>query len=106
MGKRVPTDYQPIHYHILFDVEMESFRHKALLVAVGNSTKTPKCMTYLSVVSRESVRIALALAALNVLEVKADHVANVYTTALITENALTTLGPEFGADGGKHAIIV
>jgi hypothetical protein len=85
---------------------MESFRRKARLVAGGNSTETPKCMTYSSVVSRESVRIALTLASLNALEVKAGDIENAYITAPITEKVWTTLGPEFGADEGKRAIIV
>ena len=39
-------------------------------------TETPKCMTYSSLVGRETVRIALAIAALNSLEVKAGDVMN------------------------------
>ena len=63
-------------------------------------------MTYSSVVSRESVRIALTLASLNELEVKAGDVENAYITAPITEKVWTILGAEFGADAGKRAIIV
>ena len=44
---------------------MEDFRRKARLVAGGNMTETPKFMTYSSVVGRETVRIALTVAALN-----------------------------------------
>jgi hypothetical protein len=48
----------------------EDFRHKARLVAGGHTTAAPATITYASVVSRESVRIALLLAALNDVEVK------------------------------------
>jgi hypothetical protein len=63
-------------------------------------------MTYASVVSRESVRIALTLAALNNLEVKTADIENAYLTAPIGEKIWCTLGSEFGEDAGKHAIIV
>ena len=63
-------------------------------------------MTYLSVVLRESVWIALILASLNELEVNAGDVENAYITAPITEKVWTILGPEFGANEGKHTIMV
>jgi hypothetical protein len=55
-------------------------------------------MTYESVVSRESVRIALTLAALNNLDVMMGDIDNYYLTASITEKVWTVLGPEFGDD--------
>ena len=63
-------------------------------------------MTYASVVSRESVRIALTLAALNDLEVKTADIENAYLTAPIGEKIWCTLDPEFGEDAGLRAIIV
>ena len=61
----------------------------------------PAAITYASVVSRESVRLALVLAALNALEVKYGDMMNAYITAPITEKVWTVLGPKFGADHGK-----
>ncbi len=46
------------------------------------------------------------LAALNDLNVKVGDVLNAYITAPITEKVWTVLGPEFGIDAGKSAIIV
>ena len=69
-------------------------------------TETPKCMTYSSVVGQETVRIALTIAALNNLQVKAGDAMNAYVTAPCSENIWTVLGKEFGADQGKKAIIV
>ena len=46
-----------------------------------------------SVVSRETVRIALMVATLNGLEVKAGDVLNAYMMAPVTEKVMTVLGP-------------
>ena len=70
-------------------------------------TKTPPpVMTYASVVSRETVRIALTIAALNDLQVKASDVQNAYLASPCEEKIWTVLGTEFGQDAGKKAIIV
>ena len=58
--------YKEFGLHLIFDVKMgENFRRKARLVAEGHKTSTPASITYSSVVSRDSVRIALTVAALN-----------------------------------------
>jgi hypothetical protein len=85
---------------------MENFRRKVRLVAGGHVTEAPPTITYASVVSRETVRIALTIAALNALEVKIGDVENAYITAPVSEKIWTVLGPEFGPDAGKRAIIV
>jgi hypothetical protein len=69
-------------------------------------TKAPATITYASVVSRETIRIALLMAALNDLNVKVGDVLNAYITAPITKKVWTVLGPEFGIDTSKRAIIV
>jgi hypothetical protein len=63
-------------------------------------------MTYAIVVSRESVRIALTLSALNDLEVNMTDIENAYLTATIADKVWCILGPEFGEDAGKKALIV
>jgi hypothetical protein len=77
-----------------------------MFVAGRHTTDTPHSMTYESVVSRESVRVELPLAALNDLDVKMADIENAYLTAPITEKVWTVLGPEFGDDTGKRALIV
>ena len=67
---------------------------------------TPVAVTYASVVLRETVRIALTIASLNNLEVKTSNAMNTFLTAPCSEKICTTLGPEFGDDVGKKAIIV
>jgi hypothetical protein len=91
---------------MICDVKMEDFCCKAIFVAGGHTTDTPRAMTYASVVSRESVRVALNLAALNDLDVKMANIENAYLTAPITEKVWTVLGPEFGDDAGKRALIL
>ena len=75
---------------------MENFRRKARLVAGGHMTTAPAAVTYASVVSRETFRIALTLADLNDLEVKRGDVLNAYITAPVKENIWTYLGTEYG----------
>ena len=89
-----------------FDIEMENFQFKARLVANGNETGTPASLTYASVVSRESVRISLTIAALNDLEVKTSDIENAHSTAPTEEKLHTKLRPEFGEDEGKTAVTV
>jgi hypothetical protein len=91
---------------MIFDVKMEDFHRKARFVAGGHTTDTPHAMNYASFVSRESVRVALTLAVLNDLDVKMADIENAYLTAPITEKVWTVLGPEFGDDAGKRALIV
>ena len=106
-GKDPPIGYQFMECHMVFDVKMEAnFRRKARLVAGGHMVPDPAVLTYSSVVSRDTVRIALTMAALNDLEVKASDVQNAYLTAPCEEKIWTILGPEFGEDEGKKALIV
>ena len=68
-GQPAPAGNQKIPCHMIFDIKMEDFRRKARLVAGGHMTKAPTTITYASVVSCETVCIALLMAALNVLNV-------------------------------------
>ncbi|KAL7529924.1 hypothetical protein ACHAXR_003227 [Thalassiosira sp. AJA248-18] len=106
-GEVAPTDYQQILCHMVFDIKMKDFRCKARLVAGGDTTDIPKVMPYSSVASQKTVRLALmTLAAPNDLEVKAGDIMNAYVTAPVTEKIWTVLGPEWGDQQGKKAIVV
>ena len=62
--QQLPSGFQEIKCHMIFDVKIgENFRRKARLVAGRHSTDAPATLTYLSVVSCDSVRIALTIAA-------------------------------------------
>jgi hypothetical protein len=78
------------------------------IISVGgvHTTDTPHAMTYASVVSSESVMMSPTLADLNDLDVKLADIENAYLTAPITEKVWNVLGPEFGDDAGKRALIV
>lgn len=99
--------YQEVKCHMIFDVKLgENFRQKARLVCQGNRTETPTSVTYSSVVSRDSVRICLTIAALNDLQVMAADIQNAYLSAPCRECVWCRVGPEFGQDEGKPFIIV
>jgi hypothetical protein len=103
--ENLPVDYQQIPCRLLFDVKLD-FTRKTRLVAGGHVTDPPAIITYASVVSRESVRIALTIAALNDLDVMVADISNAYLTAPTTERYWTVLGQEWGADAGKRGMIV
>ena len=70
--EQIPSGFQEIICHMIFDIKIgESFRRKAQLVVGGHTTEAPATITYSSVISRDSIRIALTVAALNGLEVMA-----------------------------------
>jgi hypothetical protein len=70
-------------------------------------TNPPSAITYSSVVSRDSVRIAFLLAALNEIDLLATDIGNAYLNAPAREQVYTTAGPEFGPElEGKTVLIV
>ena len=88
--------YHFVKCHMIFDVKMgENFRRKARIVAGGHMTTLPSSLRYSSVVSRDSVRIALTIAALNGLSNLACDIQNAYLTVPCCENIWTTGGPKF-----------
>ena len=98
--------YQKITTHMIFDIKLgENFRRKARLVADGHKTSTPSSVTYSTVVSRDSVRMCLTIAALNGLDIQAADIENAYLTAPCREKVWTMAGAEFGSDQGKPMLI-
>ncbi len=99
--------YQEIKCHMIFDIKMDGdFTRKARLVAGGHTTETPASSTYSSVVSRESIRVAFLLAALNDLDLFVANVGNAYLNAPCWEKIWCRAGKEFGSDEGCIMIIV
>ena len=95
-GDIVPIGYQRVNFHIIFDIRMEDFRRKARLVAGGHMTEPPATITYVIVVSRDTVMIAMTLASLNGLPVKVEDIHNADITAPFIDKIWTVLGQEFG----------
>ena len=56
-------------------------------------------------VSRDSVRIALTIVALNGLSNLACDIQNAYLTAPCCEKIWTTAGPEFESEAGKNMLV-
>ena len=105
-GDVIPVGYQWIPCHMIFDVTLDLTR-KARFVAGGHWTDPDPVLSYSTVVTRESVRIAFLIAALNELEVKTIDIGNSYLNAPAREKVYTTAGPEFGPyKQGKPVIIV
>jgi hypothetical protein len=106
-GKRAPLDYKWVKCHMIFDIKIEDFEWKARMVAGGHMTCAPTIMAYASVVSCETIHIALTIAALNNLEVKVADMLNAYISAPIKEKVwCALLRPEFVSNAGKSAIVV
>lgn len=104
-GEVVPVGSQYVDLMIIFDVKMDLTR-KCRIVARGDQVETPSNLTYASVVSRDSIRIALLISALNGLTLLSADVAGAYLNAPCRERVHTTLGPEFGQYEGATAVIV
>ena len=96
--------FQEIRCHVIFDVKMDFIR-KARFVAGGRMTDTPGSITYSSVVSRDSVRLAFLIAGLNNLNVLAGDVLNAYLNASCREKIWFKGGVETGEDRGKVLIV-
>lgn len=104
-GERAPVGYQFIKCHFIFDVKMDGTR-KARYVAGGHMTETPSSVTYSSVISRDSIRILLVIAALNGLDVSSCDIQNAYINAKPREKVYFRAGKEFGDKRGRLIVIV
>ena len=107
-GEKAPPGSTKIPYHIIFDVRFDLTR-KARLVAGGHKHRdVPSYETYSSVVSRDSVRIILTIAALNDLKVLAADIGNAYLNAPNKEKVHVICGADlFGPEAaGRIAVIV
>jgi Reverse transcriptase (RNA-dependent DNA polymerase) len=102
---RKPEKHKWIVCHMIFDIKPNLTR-KARFVAGGHMTDPPSKSVYSSVVTRNSIRIALLHAALNDLHVLIGDIQGAYLYAKTEELIWTTCGPEFGSDEGRPAKIV
>lgn len=71
------------------------------MAAIGHLTDPPSSMTYSSIVSRDSVRIAFTIAALNDLDIMAGDIGNAYVQSPTRERVYSA-GKEFGFKKGKQ----
>ena len=92
---KIPIGYKHIDCHMIFDIKMD-LTQKARLVTGGHQMDPPKESVYSSIISKDSVRIILTIAALNDLDILAADVQNAYLNALTKEKVYTMAGLEFG----------
>ena len=93
-GRKAPHGWHLVTSHLVWDVKMD-FTRKARWVLDGHKTPDPDGSTFAGVVSRESVRIAFAYAALNGLDVFAANIQNAYLQAPSSRKDYIIRGPEF-----------
>ena len=84
---------------------MKDFICKARLVERGHMTKALATIMYRSIVSRETVRIALMVSTLSDLLVKLGSILNAYFQAPVTEKVWTTLGLKSRKNTKRTAVI-
>jgi hypothetical protein len=99
------TGFQEIGCHIVFDIKMD-FTRKARFVAGGHTTEAPTLLTYSSVMSWDSIRIAFLIAALNDIDIMSCDLENAYLNAPCREKIWFEGGLECGEDRGKVCVIV
>ena len=98
--------YKEITCHLIFDIKLDgNFTCKARFVADGSKTEAPKSLTYSSVVSRDSVRIAFLAASLNDLELSACDISGAYLNAPCGEKVWFQAGDECGENAGKAMMV-
>ena len=103
----VPLGYKRLDCHMIFDVEMnKNFRRKAQMVADGHKTETTASITYLSLLSCDSVHIASTITAFNKLKIQACDIQKAYLTTPCREKCWMIARSEFGCDKGKQMLIV
>jgi hypothetical protein len=96
-GEDIPTGYQIIPYHMVFDVKYD-LRHKARLVAGGNWTVNDKEDIYSGVIRMDTVRIGFFLEGLYGLSCCACCIRNDFLYKSTKEKVFITAGPEFGVN--------
>ena len=96
--------YQEIACHLVFDVQMD-FTRKAQFVANGSRMETPAWITYSSIISCDSMRLAFLIAALNDLYVKACDIRNAYLNTPCHEKIWFRSSIECGKLNGKVMVV-
>ena len=80
-GEKPPNGFQYVNCHMAFGIKIEGFCRKACLVAGRHMTNSTDTIIYSSVVTRETMHIALTMAALHDLDIKVADVLNTYVMA-------------------------
>ena len=88
--------FQATVYHMIFDINMDGNLTREERIVTGRHTTDPLAsITYLRVISRDSVRITFMLATINYFDVYAANIGNTYLNAPCRENIWTIVGESF-----------
>jgi hypothetical protein len=104
-GKDIPTGYQKIPYHMIFDVKYY-LRYMARLVTGGNWTVNDKEDIYSGVVCMDTVRIGFFLGELYGLSCCACDIGNALLNGKTKEKVNVAAGTEFGVDLHDRNLII
>jgi Reverse transcriptase (RNA-dependent DNA polymerase) len=102
---KAPVGFQKIDCHMIFDVKM-MLEQKACYIAGGHQTTPTKDITFASVMSRDSIRIASLVAALNNLDVLSANISGAYLNANAAEKVYTIAGREFGNEKEGQVVVI
>ena len=97
--------YKEIICHLIFDFKME-LTSKDRYVAGVHLNNHPFSMTYASVVSCGSVRLAFLIVELNDLDILSGNTQNAYLNAPTKEKVFLYDGDEWKSDQGEIVIVV
>ncbi len=100
-----PVGFQKIDCHMMFDVKL-TLERKACYVAGGHQTMPTKGITFASVESRDRIRIAFCVAALNDLDVLSADISGAYLSANAAEKVYTIAGKELGAEKTGRVVVI
>jgi Reverse transcriptase (RNA-dependent DNA polymerase) len=101
----LPLSGEYIVLYSVFDIKMD-FTWKAWFVAGGHTMEAHTSLTYSSVVSHDSIRIAFLIAVLNDIDIMSCDLKNAYLNAPCCEKIWFEGGLECGEDRGKVCVIV
>ena len=104
-NNKAPVGYQKIDCHMVFNVKM-TLERKARYIAGGHQTEPSKDITFVSVISRDSIHIAFLVAVLNDLEILSTDISGAYLNAPCTEKVYTLAGKEFGPDKEGRTVVI
>ena len=91
--RKFKPGYKYCSTHMIFDIKMYwEFTRKDCLVSNGHKTDAPFSITYLSVVSRDIVRVAFLVGSLNYLDICDCDIGNTYLNTKCRDNPWAVAG--------------
>ena len=100
-----PVGFKEIRCHLVFDIKLDLTR-KARYITGGYLIEVPTYMTYCSVVSRDTVRIGLLVAAINDLSILEGDIQNAFLQAPTKEKIFFYAGEEWKSNKDRIVVMV